>query len=347
MLELIDIHKSYEGKPLLEGVTLRVGSRRNRLPARAVGRRKKHAAADRRRIGTARIRAGFMGRRGYHPNARAPARIRVDVPGLRLVPASERGGQRGLRIADAEVAGEPNPERDGEALARVELTGFERRRVAELSGGEQQRVALARALAPRPKLLMLDEPLGALDRALREQLMGQLHRLLRELRIPSLYVTHDQEEAFGVAQRVALLNAGQIVQSGRPEELVARPASAWAADFLGSGDGIARKGDKHPAAPDPDGAWRVRGGGGSARTVERRGGVDPPASRRGKTCGAGEENPRMGSAAWWSNRSAGERHTASGCALPAETRSSAPMRRKVEEGEEWIWTPGPGVWIRD
>ncbi len=108
--------------------------------------------------------------------------------------------------------------------------------MAELSGGEQQRVALARALAPRPELLMLDEPLGALDRALREELVEAIRRVLKSLRIPSLYVTHDQEEAFAVASRVAILHEGRIVQTGSPEDLFARPASVWMAKFLGLGN---------------------------------------------------------------------------------------------------------------
>jgi len=123
-----------------------------------------------------------------------------------------------------------------DALARVNLGGYERRRVADLSGGEQQRVALARALAPRPSLIMLDEPLGALDRALREELIGEIRRVLHSMRIPSVYVTHDQEEAFAVATRVVVLHAGRILQTGSPEDLIARPGSTWIARFLGLGN---------------------------------------------------------------------------------------------------------------
>ncbi len=124
-------------------------------------------------------------------------------------------------------------ERAAEMLALVDLQGFETRSVTNLSGGEQQRVALARALAPRPRLLMLDEPLGALDRTLRERLVGDLRRILRQLGQTTLYVTHDQEEAFTIADRVALLNAGQLVQSGSPAELYAAPVSPFAARFMG------------------------------------------------------------------------------------------------------------------
>ncbi|MCC6190778.1 MAG: ABC transporter ATP-binding protein [Anaerolineales bacterium] len=120
-----------------------------------------------------------------------------------------------------------------EALALVGLAGFERRDVNTLSGGEQQRVALARALAPHPPLLMLDEPLGALDRALRERLLDEVRGILRRLGQTAIYVTHDQEEAFAVADRVAILRAGRVAQAGTPAEVYARPRSRFVAKFLG------------------------------------------------------------------------------------------------------------------
>jgi ABC-type Fe3+/spermidine/putrescine transport system ATPase subunit len=119
------------------------------------------------------------------------------------------------------------------ALELVGLAGFERRDVNTLSGGEQQRVALARALAPHPRLLMLDEPLGALDRALRARLLGELRAILRRLRQTAIYVTHDQEEAFALADHVVILAAGRVAQRGTPAEVYARPASRFVAEFLG------------------------------------------------------------------------------------------------------------------
>lgn len=119
------------------------------------------------------------------------------------------------------------------ALARVGLAGFEARRVRDLSGGEQQRVALARAIAPEPRLLMLDEPLGSLDRALREQLVVELSDLLRSLGVTALFVTHDQDEAFALADHVVLLRDGRIEQEGPPQEVWLRPATEAAARFLG------------------------------------------------------------------------------------------------------------------
>jgi len=120
-----------------------------------------------------------------------------------------------------------------EVLGRVEMSGMERRRVATLSGGQAQRVALARALAPEPRLLLLDEPLGSLDRTLRERLTGELRHLLAGLGVTALYVTHDQQEAFGLADRVAVVDHGRALQVGTPEEVWHFPAGERVARFLG------------------------------------------------------------------------------------------------------------------
>ncbi|MBN1135603.1 MAG: ABC transporter ATP-binding protein [Anaerolineae bacterium] len=137
----------------------------------------------------------------------------------------------GLRMQGA-TAGEVQA-RVAEMLDLVGLTGYERRRVYDLSGGEQQRVALARSLAPGPRLLMLDEPLGSLDRALREELLNELRAILKRVGVTTLYVTHDQQEAFAIADRVLIMNRGQIVQQGTPQQVYRRPASPWVARFLG------------------------------------------------------------------------------------------------------------------
>ncbi|MET9595724.1 ABC transporter ATP-binding protein [Streptomyces sp. NPDC006516] len=123
--------------------------------------------------------------------------------------------------------------RVGQLLDLVGLPGAGRRAVAALSGGEQQRVALARALAPRPKLLMLDEPLGQLDRSLRERLVVELRSLFARLGTTVLAVTHDQGEAFALADRVVVMRDGRIAQAGTPLEVWQRPASAFVARFLG------------------------------------------------------------------------------------------------------------------
>ncbi len=120
-----------------------------------------------------------------------------------------------------------------EVLALVELEGFERRRVTEISGGERQRVALARSLAPRPRLLMLDEPLGSLDAALREQLVVQLRAIIKRAGLTSIYVTHDQQEAFAIADRIAVMQGGCIEQVDTPLQIYLRPRTVFVARFLG------------------------------------------------------------------------------------------------------------------
>jgi thiamine transport system ATP-binding protein len=134
-----------------------------------------------------------------------------------------------LRVAGSTA----RPGRVSELLALVGLDGFGDRRVTELSGGEQQRVALARSLAANPRLLLLDEPLSALDRELRERLAGDLRRILVETGTTAIFVTHDQDEAFAVADRVAVMMAARLQQVGTPTDVWRRPASAEVARFLG------------------------------------------------------------------------------------------------------------------
>ncbi|NXY97041.1 ABC transporter ATP-binding protein [Streptomyces sp. BR123] len=147
--------------------------------------------------------------------------------GLRMQGAG--GVLRGLRRG----AGGPAEDRVAELLELVGLPGARRRSVASLSGGEQQRVALARALAPSPRLLMLDEPLGQLDRGLRERLVVELRGLFSRLGTTVLAVTHDQGEAFALADRVVVMGDGRIAQAGTPLEVWQRPASEFVARFLG------------------------------------------------------------------------------------------------------------------
>jgi spermidine/putrescine transport system ATP-binding protein len=120
-----------------------------------------------------------------------------------------------------------------EILSLVELSGYERRRPGQLSGGQQQRVALARALINRPRVLLLDEPLGALDLKLRRQMQIELKRIQTDIGITFVHVTHDQEEAMTMADTIAVMNAGVIEQMGRPEELYDNPATTFVANFLG------------------------------------------------------------------------------------------------------------------
>ena len=180
-----------------------------------------------------------------------------------------------------ESLGLPPQERDQRvraALEMVELTGLERRPVSALSGGQQQRVALARAMAPQPRVLLLDEPLSNLDPTLRERTRRELRTLIRQIGITTVLVTHEQEEAFDLADRVAVLRAGKLEQVGTPEQLYQAPQSAFVAGFIGRAsvvpvevvshaDGVTRV--LLPGAPEP---WNVPHGGalgGDCRLVVR------------------------------------------------------------------------------
>jgi len=238
MLELIDIHKTYENQPLLSGISFTVGAGETVCLLGASGSGKSTLL---------RIIAGLE----------SPESGKVLWDGLDLasVPAHQRNF--GLVFQDyalfphltvaenvafgLKMQNTPPDEtklRVTASLEEVNMSGFANRSVTDLSGGEQQRVALARALAPRPRLLMFDEPLGALDRTLKDHLLTELRGTLHESGVPAIYVTHDQEEAFAIADRIALLHEGQIEQAGTPAEVASHPASAWVAEFLGLGNVI-------------------------------------------------------------------------------------------------------------
>ena len=233
MLEVSNIYKEYEGSPLLKGISFSVnrgetvcllgrsGSGKSTLLRLIAGLEKADAGQifwngeDIEAIPIHKRNFGLM----FQDYALFPHRTVAEnvAFGLRM-----KGSSR--EVIHSVVTA---------SLKRVNLTRFADRRVTDLSGGEQQRVALARALAPEPKLLMLDEPLGALDRTLREQLVQELRQILHETEIPTIYGTHDQEEAFTIADQCIMLHEGKIEQSGTPEEVYLHPKSVWVADFLG------------------------------------------------------------------------------------------------------------------
>jgi ABC-type Fe3+/spermidine/putrescine transport system ATPase subunit len=122
--------------------------------------------------------------------------------------------------------------RINEMLSLTSLSGFEKRNIEDLSGGERQRVALARTLAPEPRLLMLDEPLSALDRVLRKRLLAELTSIISKLNIITIFVTHDHNEAFAAGDRVVIMNKGKIEQKGTPQDLIQNPKNQWVKDFL-------------------------------------------------------------------------------------------------------------------
>jgi ABC-type Fe3+/spermidine/putrescine transport system ATPase subunit len=248
MLELIDIHKSYEAQPLLRGISFTVAAGETVCLLGPSGSGKSTLL---------RIIAGLetceQGRVCWEgedlaavpPHKRGFGLVFQDYALFPHLTVSENVSF-GLRMQNLPFA--QIKQRASEILEMVSLTGFGDRRVTDLSGGEQQRVALARALAPNPRLLMFDEPLGALDRNLRDQLLNDLRSILHESGVPAIYVTHDQEEAFALADRLLLLHDGSIVRSGTPEQIWGDPGTLWVAQFLDAGNvvsGIIRS-DKPP-----------------------------------------------------------------------------------------------------
>ena len=151
-----------------------------------------------------------------------------------LFPHLDVAGNIGFGLRQERMERRRREARVSEMLALVQMQGYERRRPHELSGGQKQRVALARALAKQPKLLLLDEPLAALDRKLREETRLELTAIQQRLGTTFLVVTHDQEEALGMASRIAVMNRGRFEQIGSPAEIYERPCSRFVADFVGA-----------------------------------------------------------------------------------------------------------------
>ena len=164
--------------------------------------------------------------------------------GLRIPKARETEVNGKKQIKKVKLSKQEIQDRVMEMLEVVNLKGFEKRRVTQLSGGQQQRVAIARALDNRPKVLLLDEPLGALDLKLRKDMQNELKRIQQEMGITFIYVTHDQEEALAMSDTVVVMDGGRIQQIGTPEDIYNEPKNAFVADFIGESniiDGIMRQ----------------------------------------------------------------------------------------------------------
>jgi putative spermidine/putrescine transport system ATP-binding protein len=154
----------------------------------------------------------------------------------------------GLRVKG--VGREERRRQASEALATVRLAGYEQRKPNQLSGGQQQRVALARAIVNEPRVLLLDEPLGALDLKLREQMQVELNAIQAQVGITFIYVTHDQEEALTMSDRIAVFNDGRIEQVGAPTEIYERPDNAFVAGFVGASNLLERDGQRFTVRPE-------------------------------------------------------------------------------------------------
>ena len=236
MLELIDIHKTYENQPLLSGISFAVEAGETVCLLGASGSGK--STLLRIIAGLEEPENGQVLWDGENLDS-VPAHLRnfgLVFQDYALFPHLTVGENVAFGLKMKRLAQDDIKLRVTALLDQVNLSGFANRSVTELSGGEQQRVALARALAPRPRLLMFDEPLGALDRALRDHLLDELRGILHASEIPGIYVTHDQEEAFAIADRILLLHDGLIAQDGTPAEVASHPASGWVAQFLGLGN---------------------------------------------------------------------------------------------------------------
>ncbi len=233
MLKINNIHKQYEGEALLRGVSFEVGSKETVCLLGQSGGGKSTIL---------RIIAGLEDAES--------GQVIWTGNDLEKIPAHERhfglmfqdfalfphlivydNVAFGLQVKDLNDSAINH--RVKEVLELVGLGAFTQRSVIDLSGGEKQRVAFARAIAPQPALLMLDEPMGALDRVMRDQLLKDLKELLAAADIPVIYVTHDQGEAFAIADRILVLHEGEIKQSGTPQSVFSLPETLWIANFLG------------------------------------------------------------------------------------------------------------------
>jgi spermidine/putrescine transport system ATP-binding protein len=238
MLEVRNIVKSYENKPLLRGISFSVSQGETICLLGASGSGKSTLL---------RMIAGLefpeSGQFLFNkidlaqtpPHARDFGLVFQDYG---LFPHLDIFDNVAFGLKMRNIPAEKINSRVAEMMDLVNLQGFEKRKVTDLSGGEQQRVALARALAPQPRLLMFDEPLGALDKSLKEDLLNQIRIILHKTKIPAIYVTHDQDEAFTIADRILFLHDGEIIRDGTPDEVWTNPNSAWAARMLGMGNVI-------------------------------------------------------------------------------------------------------------
>jgi len=233
MLGVKSIDVVLGGKPVLQDVTLTVGTGESVAVLGPSGSGK--STLLRAVAGLVPVESGSITWDGQDMTA-VPTHLRgfgLMFQGYALFPHLDVFGNVGFGLRMANLPEQEIRRRVAAALELVGLDGFDDRSITDLSGGEKQRVALARTLAPEPKMIMLDEPLGALDRALRERLMVDTRRILSDRGVTALVVTHDREEAEALSDRIALMRDGTIVQSGTLAEILTYPTDDWVRDFLG------------------------------------------------------------------------------------------------------------------
>ena len=262
------LYPRLRGRP--RGRRARPGRPRGRaaLAARPVRLRQDHHPQPDRGVRAADRRPDPHRRPGRHRSPGPPAPARGGLPVLRPLPAPLGVRERGLRPARATDA--PGGDRAAGAAPRSRWcawTRARRQRPAQLSGGMQQRVALARALVYEPRVLLLDEPLAALDKKLREEMRSELREIQRSVGITTIFVTHDQAEALGLSDRIAVMLGGRIEQLGAPREIYERPATRFVAEFIGASSVLRGRGDRG----GPGDARRRRGGAGAGRAGAPRG----------------------------------------------------------------------------
>ncbi len=255
MLELVNIHRAFDKQAVLRGVDLAVAEGEIVCIVGPSGCGK--TTLLRVIAGLERLDTGD---------------VRLDGQSIVNIPVHER--EFGLMFQDfalfphlnveqnilfgLKMRGQPDrQQRLKETLDLVGLRGFEQRDVSQLSGGERQRVALARSLAPKPRLLMLDEPLGSLDAALRERLAIDLREIIKQVGLTALYVTHDQQEAFAIADRLVIMNAGLFEQVDTPQRVYYAPRTDFVARFLGLSNIVPVTGWNGELAQTPLGGFRV------------------------------------------------------------------------------------------
>ncbi|MCA9891528.1 MAG: ABC transporter ATP-binding protein [Anaerolineae bacterium] len=233
MLELKNVHLSYGPNEVLKGISLNIGQGEIICLLGQSGSDK--TSLLRVIAGLEQETRGSIVLAGERINGQKPQQRHVGLmfQDYALFPHMSVAENIAFGLRSGKMDAQQVRQRVDELLHLVRLDGYQDRPIDQLSGGEQQRVALARSLAPRPRLLMLDEPLGSLDASLRETLVKEVHDIIKLAGLTAIYVTHDQQEAFVIADRIAIMQHGQIEQIATPQELYYRPHSRFVVEFLG------------------------------------------------------------------------------------------------------------------